>query len=152
MQCHEVDYELIGDDMQIVEVELDPGETVIAEAGAVNYMEDGISYEARTGDGSRADEGIMGKLLNQRFLPSVLDGEGGIDNFAHLIRTYFKLNGHHVQFNVVDTSTLRKAQATPDEYRDLLVRVAGYSDYFVDLDRDHQEEIIASALSQKSSP
>ena len=64
MKCHEVDYELIGDDMQIVEVELDPGETIIAEAGAMNYMEDGISYEARMGDGSSADEGIMGKLLN----------------------------------------------------------------------------------------
>ena len=84
-----------------------------------------------------------GTLLNQRFLPSVLDGEEGIDNLAHLIRAYFKLNGHHVQFNVVDTNTLRKAQESPDEYRDLLVRVAGYSDYFVDLDRDHQEEIIA---------
>ncbi|MCP4664751.1 MAG: TIGR00266 family protein [Deltaproteobacteria bacterium] len=64
MQCHKVDYELFGDDMQIVEVELDPGETVIAEAGAMNYMEDGISFQARMGDGSRADEGIMGKLLN----------------------------------------------------------------------------------------
>jgi uncharacterized protein (TIGR00266 family) len=64
MKCHEVDYELIGDDMQIVEVELDPGETVIAEAGAMNYIEDGITYEARMGDGSSADEGIMGKLLN----------------------------------------------------------------------------------------
>ncbi|OPX38915.1 MAG: TIGR00266 family protein, partial [Desulfobacteraceae bacterium 4484_190.2] len=64
MQCHEVDYELFGNDMQIVEVELDPGETVIAEAGAMNYMEDSISYEARMGDGSRADEGIMSKLLN----------------------------------------------------------------------------------------
>jgi uncharacterized protein (TIGR00266 family) len=64
MQCHEVDYELFGRDMQIVEVELDSGETVIAEAGAMNYMEDGITYEARMGDGSRADEGIMGKLLN----------------------------------------------------------------------------------------
>jgi uncharacterized protein (TIGR00266 family) len=64
MKCHKVDYQLIGDDMQIVEVELDPGETVIAEAGAMNYMEDGISYEARMGDGSSADEGIMGKLLN----------------------------------------------------------------------------------------
>jgi uncharacterized protein (TIGR00266 family) len=64
MKCHKVDYELIGDDMQIVEVELDPGETVIAEAGAMNYMEDGISYEARMGDGSKADEGMMGKLLN----------------------------------------------------------------------------------------
>ena len=84
-----------------------------------------------------------GTLLNQRFLPSVLHGQEGIDNLAHLIRTYFKLNGHHVQFNVVDTGTLRKAQAAPEEYRDLLVRVAGYSDYFVDLDKYHQEEIIA---------
>ena len=64
MKCHEVDYELFGRDMQIVEVELDPGETVIAEAGAMNYMEDGISFESRMGDGSKANEGIMGKLLN----------------------------------------------------------------------------------------
>lgn len=63
MQCHEVDYEIIGDDMQIVEVELDPGETVIAEAGAMNYMDDGIAFEAKMGDGSNPSEGIMGKLL-----------------------------------------------------------------------------------------
>ena len=84
-----------------------------------------------------------GTLLNQRFLPSVLQGNEGIENLAHLIRAYFRLNGHHIQFNVVDSTTLRKAQAAPDDYRDLLVRVAGYSDYFVDLDRHHQEEIIA---------
>jgi len=84
-----------------------------------------------------------GTLLNQRFLPSVLEGEAGIENLAHLIRAYFKLNGHHIQFNIVDSKTLRKAQAAPDDYRDLLVRVAGYSDYFVDLDQHHQEEIIA---------
>jgi formate C-acetyltransferase len=84
-----------------------------------------------------------GTLLNQRFLPSVLAGREGIENLAHLIRSYFKLNGHHIQFNIVDSRTLRKAQAAPDEYRDLLVRVAGYSDYFVDLDQYHQEEIIA---------
>ncbi len=84
-----------------------------------------------------------GTLLNQRFLPGVLEGEAGIGGLASLIRSYFKLNGHHIQFNVVDTETLRKAQAAPDDYRDLLVRVAGYSDYFVDLDRHHQEEIIA---------
>jgi uncharacterized protein (TIGR00266 family) len=59
-----VDYEVFGDDMQIVEVELDPGETVIAEAGAMNYMEDGITFQARMGDGSKADDGILGKLLN----------------------------------------------------------------------------------------
>jgi uncharacterized protein (TIGR00266 family) len=64
MESHEVDYEVFGDDMQIVEVELDPGETVIAEAGAMNYMEEDITFEARMGDGSKADEGIMGKLLN----------------------------------------------------------------------------------------
>jgi formate C-acetyltransferase len=84
-----------------------------------------------------------GTLLNQRFLPSVLAGESGIDNLSHLIRAYFKLNGHHIQFNVVDSETLRNAQAAPHEYRDLLVRVAGYSDYFVDLDKHHQEEIIS---------
>ena len=84
-----------------------------------------------------------GTLLNQRFTPSVLKGETGVNSMAHLIRTYFNLNGHHVQFNVVDTATLRRAQASPEEYRNLLVRVAGYSDYFVDLDRHHQEEIIA---------
>jgi pyruvate-formate lyase len=84
-----------------------------------------------------------GTLLNQRFLPQVLDGDEGIEHLAHLIRAYFKLNGHHIQFNIVDSQTLRNAQATPDEYRDLLVRVAGYSDYFVDLDHNHQEEIIA---------
>lgn len=64
MQCHEVDYEIFGDDMQAVEVELDPGETVIAEAGAMNWMEQGIEFEAKMGDGSEADKGIMGKLFN----------------------------------------------------------------------------------------
>ena len=63
MDCHEVDYKLIGDDMQIVEIELDPGETVIAEAGAMNYMEGSIGFEAKMGDGSAADQGFMGKLL-----------------------------------------------------------------------------------------
>jgi pyruvate formate-lyase/glycerol dehydratase family glycyl radical enzyme len=84
-----------------------------------------------------------GTLLNQRFLPGVLQDEDGIEKLCHLIRTYFNLNGHHIQFNIVDSETLRRAQHKPDEYRDLLVRVAGYSDYFVDLDMDHQEEIIA---------
>jgi formate C-acetyltransferase len=84
-----------------------------------------------------------GTLLNQRFLPSVLASEQDLDKLGGLIRTYFRLGGHHIQFNVVDTATLRQAQQHPDEYRNLLVRVAGYSDYFVDLDRDHQEEIIS---------
>ena len=64
MQCHEVDYKLIGDDMQIVEVQLDPGETVIAEAGAMNYMDDGISFEAKMGDGSNPGTGVLGKLMS----------------------------------------------------------------------------------------
>ena len=64
MRSHEVDYEIIGDDMQIVEVELDQGETVIAEAGAMNYMNDGISFEAKMGDGSKPDAGLFGKLLD----------------------------------------------------------------------------------------
>ncbi|HPQ45596.1 MAG TPA: TIGR00266 family protein [Syntrophales bacterium] len=73
MKCHEVDYEILGDDMQIVEVELDPGETVVAEAGGMNYMEDGITFESRMGDGSRADEGMLGTLLNMG--KRVLTGE-----------------------------------------------------------------------------
>ena len=84
-----------------------------------------------------------GTLLNQRFLPNVVADETGINNLAHLIRAYFKLDGHHIQFNVVDQAMLRHAQREPEAYRNLLVRVAGYSDFFVDLDLDHQEEIIA---------
>lgn len=63
MKCHEIDYELIGDDMQMVEVELDPGETVVAEAGAMNYMDEGITYEAKMGDGSSPDSGFMSKVF-----------------------------------------------------------------------------------------
>ena len=90
-----------------------------------------------------------GTLLNQRFLPSVLAGEEGIEKLAQLIRTYFRMGGHHIQFNVVDSATLRDAQKSPDQYRDLLVRVAGYSDYFVDLDQYHQEEIIARTAQEE---
>ena len=70
MKCHELEYELIGDDMQIVEIELDPGETVVAEAGTMNYMEDGITFEAKMGDGSQPSSGLFGKLMNagQRML------------------------------------------------------------------------------------
>jgi formate C-acetyltransferase len=83
-----------------------------------------------------------GTLLNQKFTPQILAGDDGIDKLAHLIRSYFKMDGHHIQFNVVTADTLRKAQREPEKYRDLIVRVAGYSDYFVDLGIDLQNEII----------
>ena len=83
-----------------------------------------------------------GTLLNQKFTPQVFDTEEGFDKVAKLIRTYFRMDGHHIQFNVVTAETLRKAQKHPEQYRDLIVRVAGYSDYFVDLTPELQEEII----------
>ncbi len=83
-----------------------------------------------------------GTLLNQKFTPQIMEDDSGIENVLHLIRTYFKMDGHHIQFNVIDAETLREAQKNPDEYRDLIVRVAGYSDYFVNLGTDLQEEII----------
>jgi formate C-acetyltransferase len=84
-----------------------------------------------------------GTLLNQKFTPQLLEGEEGIDRLASLVRSYFKLDGHHIQFNVVTADTLRKARANPEQFRDLIVRVAGYSDYFCDLTPALQEEIIA---------
>ena len=89
-----------------------------------------------------------GTLLNQKLTPPLLKGEEGLQNLVHLVRTYFKLDGHHVQFNVVDAATLRAAQAKPEEYRSLIVRVAGYSDYFCDLTRALQDEIIARTEHQ----
>lgn len=83
-----------------------------------------------------------GTLLNQKFTPQLLADEIGINKLAQLIRTYFKLDGHHIQFNVVSSDMLRDAQKHPERYRDLIVRVAGYSDYFVDLSVDLQNEII----------
>ena len=68
---------------------------------------------------------------------------------ASLIRTYFKFGGHHIQFNIVDTETLRDAQKHPDEYKDLLVRVAGYSDYFNDMTAQLQNEIIARTQNEE---
>jgi formate C-acetyltransferase len=84
-----------------------------------------------------------GTLLNQKFTPRLLEGEHGIDSLLHLVRSYFRMDGHHIQFNVVTAETLRAAQAEPDKHRDLIVRVAGYSDYFCDLTPALQEEIIA---------
>ncbi len=83
-----------------------------------------------------------GTLLNQKFTPQLLADEKGIHALTSLIRSYFKLNGHHIQFNVVTAETLRDAQKHPEKYRDLIVRVAGYSDYFNDLGTELQDEII----------
>lgn len=83
-----------------------------------------------------------GTLLNQKITPEIMKDENGIEKVLHLIKAYFKMDGHHIQFNVVDAETLRKAQEDPENYRDLIVRVAGYSDYFVNLGSDLQEEII----------
>mgnify|MGYP001061606228 CR=1 FL=1 len=84
-----------------------------------------------------------GTLLNQKFTPQLLQDETGLDRLVQLVRAYFNLDGHHIQFNVVDAETLRQAQANPEQYRSLIVRVAGYSDYFCDLSPTLQDEIIA---------
>jgi len=89
-----------------------------------------------------------GTLLNQKFTPHLLETDDDLDNLVHLIRAYFKLDGHHIQFNVVDADTLRAAQRSPEQYRDLIVRVAGYSDYFCDLSVELQNEIIARTEHQ----
>ncbi|MGB3905841.1 MAG: pyruvate formate lyase family protein, partial [Anaerolineae bacterium] len=89
-----------------------------------------------------------GTLLNQKFTPQLLRDDRGLDGLVDLVRTYFKLDGHHIQFNVVDAATLRAAQETPEQYRDLIVRVAGYSDYFCDINKGLQDEIIARTEHQ----
>lgn len=83
-----------------------------------------------------------GTLLNQKFTPGLLQTEEGIQKLMALIRAYFRLKGHHIQFNVISATTLREAQCQPERYRDLIVRVAGYSDYFCDLSEALQNEII----------
>ncbi|MDX2413617.1 MAG: pyruvate formate lyase family protein, partial [Bacteroidales bacterium] len=83
-----------------------------------------------------------GTLLNQKFSPEFFEDEESYQKLTALIRSYFKLDGHHIQFNVVDAETLRNAQKNPELYRDLIVRVAGYSDYFNDLGEDLQNEVI----------
>ncbi|MTI68555.1 MAG: glycyl radical protein [Firmicutes bacterium] len=83
-----------------------------------------------------------GTLLNQKFTPSVVSGDEGLENMASFIKAYFTMDGHHIQFNVIDKETLIDAQNNPDEYNDLIVRVAGYSDHFNNLDKALQDEII----------
>ena len=81
-------------------------------------------------------------MLNQKFIPSILETEKGLDSLVQLIRAYFRMDGHHIQFNVVTAETLKKAKKHPENYKDLIVRVAGYSDYFNDLGDELQDEII----------
>lgn len=83
-----------------------------------------------------------GTLLNQKFTPALLSDDAGIEAVKNFIRTYFKMDGHHIQFNVVTAETLKKAKAEPEAHRDLIVRVAGYSDYFIELTEELQDEII----------
>ncbi|MFH1085626.1 MAG: pyruvate formate lyase family protein, partial [Chloroflexota bacterium] len=93
---------------------------------------------------AKMDQGRTGgTLLNLKFVPRVLADEAGLARLTQLVRAYFALRGHHIQFNVVDAATLRAAQARPEQHRNLIVRVAGYSDYFCDLSPALQEEIIA---------
>ncbi|NWF96505.1 MAG: glycyl radical protein [Candidatus Thorarchaeota archaeon] len=90
-----------------------------------------------------------GTLLNQKFMPEVLATEEGRQKLVGLVRAYFELGGHHIQFNVVSEETLRDAQANPERHRDLIVRVAGYSDHFVSLGRGLQDEIIARTAHRR---
>jgi formate C-acetyltransferase len=90
-----------------------------------------------------------GTLLNLRFVPSLLKREKDIEKLGHLIRSYFALGGHHIQFNVVDTATLLAAQTCPEDYRDLMVRMAGYSDYFNDMNADLQNEVIERTENER---
>ena len=82
-------------------------------------------------------------------MPSLMADEESIDKLSSLVRSYFRLNGHHIQFNVVDTKTLLDAQANPEKYSNLIVRVAGYSDYFVDIGKELQDEIISRTLQKQ---
>lgn len=84
-----------------------------------------------------------GTLLNQKFHPSALSGQEGLNNLAALVRSYFDQKGMHVQFNVIGKETLEKAQQNPEKYKNLVVRVAGYSAHFVSLDKTIQDDIIS---------
>ena len=83
-----------------------------------------------------------GTLLNQKFTPDVVAGEEGLAHMADLVRSYFAMDGHHIQFNIIDRATLIEAQKNPEEYKELIVRVAGYSDFFRNIDKPLQDEII----------
>jgi len=112
----------------------------------------GADTEGPTGvlkSAARLDHGRCGgTLLNLKFTPSLLATDAGLERLSHLVRAYFAMDGHHLQFNVVTAAMLRDAQAHPEQHRDLIVRVAGYSDYFCDLTKPLQDEIIARTEHQ----
>jgi pyruvate-formate lyase len=83
-----------------------------------------------------------GKLLSQKLSPQLLAEEEGIDKLSQLVRSYFNLDGHHIQYNVISAATLAEPKKISEKHRDLIVRIAGYSDYFVDLSDELQDEII----------
>jgi pyruvate-formate lyase len=85
----------------------------------------------------------QGTIFNMKFHPAALATKAGLMKWANLVRTYFDLGGWEIQFNVVDVDTLRAAQQHPEEHKDLVVRVVGYSAFFVDLDKSVQDDIIA---------
>jgi len=119
MRAHKIDYKIYGDDIQLVEVELDPHETVIAEAGAMVYMEEGISYEAKMGDGSNANQGLLGKLLSAG--TRILTGES-------LFITHFTHQGHgksHVAFAAPYPGTIIPIDLSEVGY-DLIVQKDGF--------------------------
>ena len=86
---------------------------------------------------------VIGLLIRARQQGHIRSLKTEVDKFVDLVRSYFRMDGHHIQFNVIDAETLRAAQAEPEKYRDLIVRVAGYSDYFCDLGKTLQDEIIS---------
>ncbi|AOY77846.1 trans-4-hydroxy-L-proline dehydratase [Clostridium formicaceticum] len=113
-------------------------EGISPEKGADQYGPTAVIKSATKMDHLRTG----GTLLNQKFTPSVVAGDEGIENMASLVKAYFNMDGHHIQFNVIDRQTLINAQNNPSEYKDLIVRVAGYSDHFHNLSKVLQDEII----------
>ena len=107
----------------------------------------GADYEGPTSviqSASKMDQRrFCGTLLNQKFSPQLFETSEDLKKLSCLVNSYFKFSGHHIQFNVIDATTLKQAQARPDEYKNLIVRVAGYSDHFVNLSKELQDEIVA---------
>ncbi|WP_444442991.1 pyruvate formate lyase family protein [Rhodobacter capsulatus] len=122
-----------------------PAKLPLADGVSPRQGKDRLGPTAAANSVAKLDHFIAsnGTLYNQKFLPSALAGDAGLQNFAALVRSYFDHKGMHVQFNVIDRETLLKAQKNPEDYRDLVVRVAGYSAQFVVLAKEVQDDIIS---------